>query len=261
MRDALPNTNISSFLTRFVALLLCALPLVPAYGDGMLVEPAVQHSGEFVYDARMAFLKAGELSLAMTRSGADYEVLGEFQTSRAMSNYYSWNGVFAAVGRWERAGPVTTAYMSRTTSKDSDLRIVLTYPDATRVLDGSNEEFESVAHPGGVDLISALFFYPTCYEGGAVHDGEDAYQLTLKSKKTHRLRGGSRYYQGEVTSCDYLVRDHKDRKRRVVVSLGDVNGATVAVQVRAKIPLLPDAVFRLRTDTPAAEADSTVAAR
>lgn len=203
-------------------------------------------TGFFHYDARMAFLKAGELSLELSRAGGAYEVAGEFQTSRAMSAYYTWNGVFAATGRWERQGPVTTAYMARTTSKDDELKIVLNTEDGARVLDGPEENFESVDKPEGIDLISALFFSPSCYTGGLVNDGEDTYRLELKSEKRQQMYGGADYYKGEVTNCDYAVRDHKDRKRRVVVSLADVGDTKVAVQVRAKIPVLPDAVFRLR---------------
>ena len=215
----------------------------------LLLTPSVSaadYRGAFQYDANMAWLKAGELSLEMFRTGASYEVLGEFQTSRAMSNYYTWNGVFAASGRWEGAGPVTRAYMSRTTSKDDDLKIVLNYENSARLLDGPDSSFEDIEKPSGVDLISALFFTPSCFEGGEVHDGEDTYQLTLRASRTKDLRGGQGYYQGPAMDCDYNIRDHKDRKRRVVVSLAEVGDTTMAVQVRAKIPVLPDAVFRLR---------------
>ena len=136
--------------------------------------------------------------------------------------------------------------MSRTTSKDHDLKIVLTYPDTTRVLNGPRDNFETIDRPGGIDLISALFFSPGCYQGGRVHDGEDSYQLVLSSERSHSYNGGRNYYKGEVLSCDYRVVDHKNRKRRVIVSMAELGDTKVAVQVRAKIPFLPDAVFRLR---------------
>lgn len=201
---------------------------------------------QYRYDASMSFIDAGALSLQMFRSGADYEVLGEFQTSRMMSNYYKWNGVFAASGRWEGEGPVTRAYMSRTVSKDDDLKIVLNYENSARLLDGPDGDFEDIAKPSGVDLISALFFTPSCFQGGEVHDGEDTYRLELRSEKPKSLSADEDHYAGPVTNCDYNVRDHKDRKRRVVVSLAEVDGTMMAVQVRAKIPILPDAIFRLR---------------
>lgn len=217
--------------------MLCAvLTPVPGWADA------------YRYDARMAFLKAGELSLEMNRLGQQYEVTGEFQTSKAMSNYYTWNGVFAAVGQWQGHVPVTKAYMARTTGKDEDLKIVLTYEDGARVLEGAGGTFETVTKPGGIDLISALFFSPVCYEGGQVHDGEDTYQIRLRAQRAQRLNGGQDYYRGPVLSCDYTVVDYKQRKRRVIVSLANVQGNVMAVQVRAKIPVLPDAIFRLRMD-------------
>ena len=231
-----PCLFVSRISVSIVLLLAGTLPGVSAASDSDLFE----------YDARMAFLKAGELALSLSRTGEDYEVEGLFQTSRAMSNYYSWNGVFAAVGKWRGEGPVTTAYMARTTGKDQDLKIVLTYENGARILDDKTGQFEAQEKPGGIDLISALFFHPGCYQGGSVHDGEDTYQLELRRAREHSYNGGRGYYRGQVTSCDYKVVDHKGRKRRVIVSLGDVAGQRVAVQVRAKIPVLPDAVFRLR---------------
>ncbi len=229
---------------RAVLTILLATLAVPAWAGG----------GAFHYDARMAFLKAGELALNLSRFGEQYEVTGEFQTSRAMSTYYTWNGVFAATGIWHMDGPVTKAYLARSSGKDDDLKIVLNTENEARLLDSPDGEFETIEKPAGNDLISALFFSPSCYKGGVVHDGEDAYQLKLRTSRTRTMGGGGDYYKGEVIDCDYDVRDHKDRKRRVIVSLADVGDTTVAVQLRAKIPVLPDAVFRLRmplvTQTP-----------
>jgi len=232
-------------------LALVALGLVPWTAVSQS-DFSLHHAGLYQYDARMSFLKAGELTLNLNRAGELYEVSGQFQTSRAMSRYYSWSGLFAAKGRWESAGPITEAYMARTMGKDDDLKIVLNTPDSARVLDSAQDEFVAITKPAGIDLISALFFTPSCYSGGVVHDGEDVYQLELHRQKKARLRGGKAYFKGEVMQCHYHVRDHKNRKRQVIVSLAEINGATVAVQVRAKIPLLPDAIFKLKMPLPEA---------
>ncbi len=207
---------------------------------------ATARAGDYQYDARMAFIKAGKLELNLSRQGKDYEVVGEFQTSKAMSAYYRWNGIFAARGEWAPRGPVTQAYMSRTVSKGEKLKIVLNTEAGVRLLDGAENSFESIDKPQGIDLISALFFTPECYQGGTVNDGEDTYQLQLRSQKDQRMSGGKDYYSGAVTVCKYNVIDHKDRKRRIEVSLASVDGSVMTVQVRAKIPVLPDAVFKLR---------------
>ena len=203
---------------------------------------------DFAYDARLAFIKAGELNLQLSRfADQHYEVNGEFHTSRAMSLYYSWNGVFAALGQWDaRKGPTTEAFIARTESKDDDYTVTLTHENGARQLKGQDAEFEDIEQPKGNDLISAVFFSPVCYEDGLVHDGEDTYRLELRRQKRQRLSAGEEYFKGEVTNCDYVVHDRKGRKRRVIVSLADVGGEVMAVQVRAKIPVLPDAIFRLR---------------
>ena len=237
----------------FTIAVLCVT--VPTWADENI-------GGVYKYDARVAFLKAGVLDLQLNRDGTSYEVLGQFKTSRAMSTYYTWNGLFAARGTWETSGPVTEAYMARTSGKDERLKVVVNSESGVRLLDRPGGEFESVAKPGGIDLISALFFHPGCYRGGIVHDGEDAYRLELLREKPATLRGPSdKYFEGEVIHCDYAVRDHKDRKRRVVVSLAEVGGTTLAVQVRAKIPLLPDVVFRLRIPAEPPAPRRVVAAR
>ena len=140
---------------------LLTLLLVSLSGFCLAEITPVAQVDRFQYDARMAFIKAGQLSLDLTRSGAAYEVAGEFKTSKTMSAYYTWNGIFAAVGKWEGSGPITTAYMAKTTGKDEALKIVLTSAHGARVLEGPEGTFENVAKPGGIDLISALFFQPT----------------------------------------------------------------------------------------------------
>ena len=195
----------------------------------------------------MAFLKAGELTLDVQRSDDRYELEGHFQTSKAMSVYYTWNGVFAARGRWQATGPVTEAYLARTSSKDDELKIVVHTEQGVRLLDDPDGEFETIDKPAGSDLISALFLSPACSLDGVVHDGEDAYHLHLREQGTRHMDAGDGYFSGEVVDCDYTVLDYKSRKRRVIVSLGQVGNTVMAVQVRAKIPILPDPIFRLRT--------------
>ena len=68
----------------------------------VLLFSAVAHresiaSGQtYRYEARMAVLNAGILTLDFSRRGEDYEFLGGFKTSRAMNKYYTWIGLFAS---------------------------------------------------------------------------------------------------------------------------------------------------------------------
>jgi hypothetical protein len=214
---------------------------------GMTSANVLPTFASYAYDAKVAWLDAGELALHLNRADDAYEFAGFFATSREMNAYYSWNGVFAGVGRWDGSGPTSDAYLARSVSKDHDLKIVVMSDDGVRRLDEPDGEFESLDRPAGNDLISALFFTPACYAGGYVHDGEDAYRIELRDTGAREMSEGQNYYAGSVTDCRYDVFDDRGRKRRVTVSLADVGGRQVAVEVRVKIPLLPDPVFRLKT--------------
>ena len=59
---------------------------------------ATARAGAYQYDARMAFIKAGKLELNLSRQGKDYEVVGEFQTSKAMRRILSMEWYFCGSG-------------------------------------------------------------------------------------------------------------------------------------------------------------------
>ena len=249
-RYPLCRTIRSLLLTIFIG----SIGFAVADDDGATV---VTTSASYAYDARVAWINAGELSLDVNRDSENYEFAGYFRTSREMSAYYTWNGFFAGVGRWGKSGPTSDAYLARSVSKDNDLKIIVMSDDGVRRLDGPGGDFESLAKPAGNDLISALFFSTSCHNDGLVHDGEDEYRIALHKERTRNMSDGDAYYEGPVTECEYIVFDTRDRKRRVMVALADVGGRRMAVRVRAKIPIWPDPVFRLRK--PAVESGSQIA--
>ena len=197
------------------------------------------------YEARMAMINAGILSLELGRQQGIYEVLGQFSTSRAMNKYYRWNGLFAARGDWQNGRPQTEAYLTRSEGSDDSYKVVIYSPKETRRLRKASEAFETRDKPQGVDIISALFISPDCFQGPRVHDGEDDYEIQLLKRRSKTVNATSRYYSGPGIQCDYQVRDNKGRKRRIQIVLADINGSTVAVAASIKIPLLPDPAFRL----------------
>ena len=197
------------------------------------------------YEARMAMINAGILSLELGRQQGIYEVLGQFSTSRAMNKYYRWNGLFAARGDWQNGRPQTEAYLTRSEGSDDSYKVVIYSPKETRRLRKASEAFETRDKPQGVDIISALFISPDCFQGPRVHDGEDDYDIKLLKRRTKTVNATSRYYSGPGIQCDYQVRDNKGRKRRIQIVLANINGSTVAVAASIKIPLLPDPAFRL----------------
>ena len=162
-----------------------------------------------------------------------------------MNEYYTWNGLFASKGQWQGGKLQTEAYLTLSKSSDEGYKATLYRPKETRHMSKASEPFETIPTPQGVDLISALFLSPDCYNGPKVNDGEDDYAIKLRSTKRRKMVATSRYYSGPVIQCDYEMEDNKGRKRRIQIALGNMKGKTVAVRASVKIPLLPDPVFQL----------------
>ena len=217
----------------------------------MLLFSAVAHSESITseqtyrYEARMAVLNAGILTLDFRRRPEGYEFLGGFETSRAMNKYYTWNGLFASKGAWQDGKPQTEAYLTLSKSSDDGYKVTVYGPRETRRMRKASDPFETIPSPQGVDLIVALFLSPDCFDGPKVHDGEDDYEIRLLNRRTINVSAIQRYYSGPGIQCDYQVRDNKGRKRRIQIILAEINGNTVAVVASIKIFLLPDPVFRL----------------
>ena len=197
------------------------------------------------YEARMAVLNAGILTLDFSRRGEDYEFLGGFKTSRAMNKYYTWKGLFASKGAWQDGKPQTEAYLTLSKSSDDGYKVTVYGPKETRRMRKASEPFETITTPQGSDLIAALFLSPDCFNGPKVHDGEDDYEIKLLKRRARNVSATQRYYSGLGIQCDYQVRDNKGRKRRIQIILAEINGNTVAVAASIKMPLMPDPAFRL----------------
>ena len=200
----------------------------------------------FEYDASAGFLDAGTLTLELTEFKDKYEILGRFKSSRALSKYYTWNGLFAAKGHWQEGARQTDSYFVRSEGSDDHFKMVILSKREVRLLEDVGEEFETLARPGGTDLISGLFFSAGCYKDKLLHDGEDFYPVkTLKTKST-KLDPSDLYVSGKAQECIYRVADRKQRKRKIYVTQVEQQGMTVAAKIRIGISFFPDPTFRLR---------------
>ena len=200
----------------------------------------------FEYDASAGFLDAGTLTLELTESKDKYEILGRFRSSRALSKYYTWNGLFAAKGHWEEGARRTDSYFVRSEGSDDHFKMVILSKREVRLLEDVTKEFETLARPGGTDLISGLFFSPGCYKDKLLHDGEDFYPVQTIKVKSTKLASSDLYVSGKAQECIYRVADKKQRKRKIYVTQVEHKGMTVAAKIRIAISLFPDPTFRLR---------------
>ena len=117
----------------------------------------------------------------------------------------------------------------------------------TQILLGRDGEFEVIPKPSGTDLISALLFTPGCYAGEHVHDGEDAYPISLDRVSDAKIRRRTGFYSGVVMRCDYSVVTQRGKTRRLQVSMAEIDGVWVAAEVRIRVSFFPDPVFQLRS--------------
>ena len=209
------------------------------------VRPRAEGS-RFVYEARVGLMVAGELDFSFSRSQHEYGFLGQFLTSKKMSEYYTWTGRFAAKGDWIDERPLTESYLVQSESADDDYKVVVMDDTHTQILQGRDSKFEILPKPVGVDLISALLFTQGCFTGDAVHDGEDSYPIRLREVSGAKLPRRRGFHSGDVTRCDYDITTRRGKERRLRVSMAQVDGFWVATEVRIRLTFFPDPVFRLR---------------
>jgi hypothetical protein len=154
--------------------------------------------------------------------------------------------LFAAKGHWEEGARQTDGYFVRSEGSDDRFKMVVLSKREVRLLDGIDEEFTTLARPGGTDLISGLFFSPGCYAGSLLHDGEDFYPVKTIKRKLTKLGQSDLHVSGKAQECVYRVSDRKQRKRKIYVTQVQQQGMTVAAKIRVAISFFPDPTFRLR---------------
>ena len=219
----------------------------PAVADSAATLPAPAQPGALSYEARMGPLVAGDLDLSVVHQGEGYGIYGRFLTSQALNAYYNWEGTFVANGRWSEIGPRTRSYLVVSESKEEEYKVVVMNENGSQRLEGREGEFETLPKPDGMDLISGLMFTPQCYTGDFVHDGEDAYPIKLVQTRQGTLSKRRGFFSGPVVRCDYEVTTRRGKKRRLRVSMIEQDGMWVAAEIRVRLALFPDPVFRLRS--------------
>ena len=198
------------------------------------------------YEAQVAWLQAGDVTLSLQRDGDDYELSGMVVTSRVVNRLFKWRGRFASVGRFVDGFPQSRAYLLF--AEDRDDREILFAFDGKTTVHKSDGESEELVAPEGSDLMSVMFLADHCLTATTVHDGEDAYHLVPVRSRQRRLQQAETHYSGETLRCDYRFRYVDGSTRRVSVWMAELNGRRLPVRIQVRVPLLPDGILRLRVD-------------
>lgn len=197
-----------------------------------------------VYDARVGFLSAGTLEVNMLLSDGRYEMFGDVRTSGAIERFFRWRGKFAAVGFMVEESPRTRAYLLFEETK-SARKVTLAAHGRTTIHRPAGASRE-VQYPRGSDLMSVLFLTDHCFNSAWVHDGEDAYEVILKTSRQTKVQQGRTYFHGRAEQCRYRFRYGKDEERGLDVWLGLDDDRLVPVRIRVRVPFRPDALLKLR---------------
>lgn len=197
-----------------------------------------------VYDARVGFLSAGTLEVNMLLSDGRYEMFGDVRTSGAIERFFRWRGKFAAVGFMVEESPRTRAYLLFEETKSSR-KVTLAAHGRTTIHRPAGASRE-VQYPRGSDLMSVLFLTNHCFNSAWVHDGEDAYEVILRTSRQTKVEQGRAYFRGRAEQCRYRFRYGKDEARGLDVWLGLDDDRLVPVRIRVRVPFRPDALLKLR---------------
>ena len=197
-----------------------------------------------VYDARVGFLSAGTLEVNMLLSDGRYEMFGDVRTSGAIERFFRWRGKFAAVGFMVEESPRTRAYLLFEETK-SARKVTLAAHGRTTIHRPAGASRE-VQYPRGSDLMSVLFLTDHCFNSAWVHDGEDAYEVILRTSRQTKVEQGRAYFRGRAEQCRYRFRYGKDEARGLDVWLGLDDDRLVPVRIRVRVPFRPDALLKLR---------------
>jgi len=213
------------------------------FTPGVFASDIDTHS--LVYDARVGFLSAGTLEVNMLLSDGRYEMFGDVGTSGAIERFFRWRGKFAAVGFMVEEIPRTRAYLLFEERKNSR-KVTLAAHGKTTIHRPAGASRE-VQYPRGSDLMSVLFLTDHCFNSAWVHDGEDAYEVILRTSRQTKVEQGRAYFRGPAEQCRYRFHYDKDEERGLDVWLGLDAGRLVPVRLRVRVPFRPDALLKLRT--------------
>lgn len=197
---------------------------------GLLVLAPLAASGNAVtelnYDAFLGDHKVGEAEVQIKRSGASYQIEGQAHSIGLTGFLTRWRSFFAAAGRFILGAPVAERYDVVQKQRDKEKRIVLR--DGVVSYERNGEAHAPRPKLPSMDLLSALFLSQDCATpGNEVHNGKDAFELTLTQARTFDQPTAD----GAVLQCEFEVIDEDQENSHAVVRLTERGGLKVPLSM------------------------------
>ena len=169
------------FMNKFLACLFVLLSL-PGYG------------ATYQYQARVAGIAAGNLTVVVERGNGRYLVTGYARSVGLWEVIDNWRADFSATGTLVDGSVTLEKYelYERTNSKKQKVTVT---PETLQVV--KNGKIRSPAAPlPGLDVLTALFVVATCPDEQELHTGRHGYLLAKKNS--------------EENGCSFLVTDEDE---------------------------------------------------
>lgn len=221
----------------FAVVACMAVLLVASFNVQATEEQACAGNGLALrYEAYIAGVNAGQANLQVSRSGTTYQVAGTARSLGLWESIQRWRAQYSVTGELVREAPASAQSAALSTQllpKPGHFFSLQTTPKKRREIhieEGVLKETKNrkVRDPRpaqtGYDLLSALFFLPSCHSQARIHTGRDGYEFTRTGEA------------GE--GCSYKVLDEEGAAYRLELTYQQIAGLNVpnVIGVRGPLP-------------------------
>jgi len=206
--------------------LLALLILLSATG-----EAATLH-----YEAFLAGVRVGAATVTVDLNGQSYAIRGDASATGVAYLFSDWRSEFHAGGRIVNGHPQLLAYGYNEHERRKQRILVL--EDGLIHMTKNGKPGAPVPVLDGLDVLTAFFIQPDCWESQLLHTGRSNYRVEGRPA-------------GRAGGCLFEVADDDGDRQRMVVEFGHRSGLVVPVKMTTR-GLLRGSIV-LRSAQPSAE--------
>jgi hypothetical protein len=185
-----------------------------------LLSPSLA-AATYHYEAYFAGLRVGSAIVEVDRDSLRYQIKGS-AAARGVATFFSdWQSEFYATGVFADSAPelLTYGYDERERKKRRILRLADGTVETTR----NGKARPAMPVLDGLDVLTAFFIVPACWDTQVVHTG----------RYNYRLDGRRARQEG----CDFQVRDDDGDRSRVNIRFGEHQGHLVPTRLSTGVLL------------------------